>query len=59
MDESLHNAEGKGKRKGTGKGKGKGKAIPLQVSTGPEGSTRLRPPDFKVVRLSALRTGRI
>jgi len=28
-------------------GKGKGKAIPLQVWTGPEGSRRLRLPDFK------------
>ena len=30
-----------------GKGKGKGKAIPLQACTGPEGSRRLRFPDFK------------
>jgi hypothetical protein len=39
----------------------KGKAIPLQVWTGPEGSRRLRLPDFKtvVVRLSALSTGRL
>jgi len=29
------------------KGKGKGKAIPLQAWTGPEGSRRLRLPDFK------------
>jgi hypothetical protein len=28
------------------KGKGKGKAVPLQVWTGPEGSRRLRLPDF-------------
>ena len=28
-------------------GKGKGKTIPLQAWTGPEGSTRLRLPDFK------------
>jgi len=27
--------------------KGKGKAIPLQAWTGPEGSMRLRHPDFK------------
>jgi len=27
-------------------GKGKGKTIPLQTWTGPEGSTRLRLPDF-------------
>ena len=31
------------------KGKGKGKAIPLQAWTGPEGSRRLRFPDFKTV----------
>jgi hypothetical protein len=30
-------------------GKGKGKAIPLQAWTGPEGSSRLRLPDFKTV----------
>jgi hypothetical protein len=38
----------------------KGKAIPLQAWTDPEGSRRLRLPDFKtieVARLSALRTG--
>jgi hypothetical protein len=29
--------------------KGKGKAIPLQVWTGPEGSRRLRLPDFKKI----------
>jgi len=28
---------------------GKGKAIPLQAWTGPEGSKRLRLPDFKTV----------
>jgi len=28
---------------------GKGKAIPLQVWTGPEGSRRLRLPDFKAI----------
>jgi hypothetical protein len=27
----------------------KGKAIPLQALTGPEGSTRLRLPDFKAI----------
>ena len=32
-----------------GKGKGKGKAIPLQAWTGPEGSRRLRIPDFKTI----------
>ena len=30
-------------------GKGKGKAIPLQAWTGPEGSRRLRLPDFKTI----------
>ena len=30
-------------------GKGKGKAIPLQPWTGPEGSRRLRHPDFKTI----------
>jgi hypothetical protein len=29
--------------------KGNGKAIPLQALTGPEGSRRLRLPDFKTV----------
>jgi len=33
-----------------GKGKGKGKAVPLQAWTGPEGSRRLRLPDFKTIR---------
>ena len=43
----------------------KGKAIPLQPWTDSEGSRRLRLPDFgdyqrmKLVRLSALRTGRL
>ena len=31
------------------KGKGKGKAIPLQAWTGPEGSRRLRLPDFMTI----------
>jgi len=31
------------------KGKGKGKTIPLQAWTGPEGSRRLRLPDFKTI----------
>ena len=31
------------------KDKGKGKAIPLQSWTGPEGSRRLRLPDFKTI----------
>jgi len=31
------------------KGKGKDKAIPLQPWTGPEGSRRLRLPDFKTI----------
>ena len=43
---------------------GKGKAVPLQAWTGPEGSRKLRLPDFVTVaqdggRLSALRTGRL
>ena len=44
--------------------KGKGKAVPLQASTGPQGSRKLRLPDFVTTaqdggRLSALRTGRL
>jgi len=44
--------------------KGKGKAVPLQAWSGPEGSRKLRFPDFMtrhrmVVRLSALHTGRL
>ena len=40
------------------------KAVPLQAWSGPEGSRKLRFPDFMttarmVIRLSALRTGRI
>jgi len=31
------------------KGDGKSKAVPLQAWTGPEGSRRLRLPDFKTV----------
>jgi len=30
-------------------GKGKGKEIPLQAWTGPEGSRKLRLPDFKTI----------
>jgi len=42
----------------------KGKAVPLQAWTGPEGSRKLRLPDFVTnahegCRLSALRTGRL
>jgi len=45
----------------------KGKAVPLQAWTGPEGSMKLRFPDFvttaqdggKLSALSALRTGRL
>jgi len=33
----------------TSKGKGNGKAIPLQAWTDPEGSRRLRLPDFKTI----------
>ena len=45
-------------------GKGKGKAVPLQTRRGPEGSRKLRFPDFVTTaqdggRLSALRTGRL
>ena len=44
--------------------KGKGKAVPLQAWTGPEGSRKLRFPDFMTTaqdggRLSAVRTGRL
>ena len=43
---------------------GKGKAVPLQVWTDPEGSRKLRFPDFVTTaqdggRLSVLRTGRL
>ena len=43
---------------------GKGKAVPLQARSGPDGSRKLRPQiswqrHREVVRLSALRTGRI
>jgi len=46
------------------KGKGKGKAVPLQAWSDPEGSRKLRFPDFVTTaqdggRLSALRTGRL
>jgi len=42
----------------------KGKAVPLQAWTGPEGSRKLRFPDFVTTaqdggKLSALRTGRL
>ena len=45
-------------------GYGKGKAVPLQAWSGPEGSRKLRLPDFVTTaqvggRLSALRTGRL
>ena len=45
--------------------KGKGKAFPLQAWTGPWGFQEVEAPEFldnrhmKVVRLSALRTGRL
>ena len=44
--------------------KGKGKAVPLQARRGPEGSRKLRSPDFVTTaqdggRLSALRIGRL
>jgi hypothetical protein len=43
---------------------GKGKTVPLQAWTGPEGSRKLRLPDFVTTaqdggRLSALRTSRL
>ena len=43
---------------------GKGKAVPLQAWSGPEGSRKLRFPDYMTTaqdggRLSALRTGRL
>ena len=46
------------------KGKGKDKAVPLQARRGPEGSRKVRFPDFVTTaqdgsRLSALRTGRL
>ena len=46
------------------KRKSKSKAVPLQAWTGPEGSRKLRLPDFVTTaqdgaRLSALRTGRL
>ena len=45
------------------KGKVKGKAVPLQACTDPEGSRKLRFPDFVTIqdggRLSALRIGRL
>jgi len=42
----------------------KGKSVPLQAPSGPEGSTKLRFPDFVTTaqdggRLSALRTSRL
>ena len=42
----------------------KGKAVPLQAWRGPEGSRKLRFPDYVITeqdsgRLSALRTGRL
>jgi hypothetical protein len=39
----------KDKDKDKGKGKGKGKEIPLQAWTGPEGSRKLRFPNFKTI----------
>jgi len=49
---------------GKGEGKGEGKSVPLQVRSGPEGSRKLKLPDFVTTaqdsgRLSALRTGRL
>jgi hypothetical protein len=39
-------------KKHTNKGKGKGKAINLQAYLGPEGSRKLRLPDFETVGIS-------
>jgi hypothetical protein len=36
-------------RENTAVGKGKGKAVPLQAWSGPEGSRKLRFPDFKTI----------
>ena len=46
------------------KGKGKGKSVPLQACSDPDGSRKLRFPDFVTTAqdggmLSALRTGRL
>jgi len=47
---SLRQSSGLEEHKGKNKyEKGNSKAIPLQVCTGPEGSRRLRFPDFKTV----------
>ena len=45
-------------------GKGRGKAVPLQTWSGPEGSRKLRFPDFMTMaqdggKVVALRTGRL
>jgi hypothetical protein len=45
-----------GSYKDGGTATNKGTAIPVQVRTGPEDSRKLRLPDFKVVRLSAVCT---
>ena len=50
--------------KGLNKGKDKGKAVPLQAWSGPEGSRKLRFPDYVTTaqdggKVSALRTGRL
>jgi hypothetical protein len=51
------------RRQFTGKGKGKGKAVPLQAWSGPEGSRKLRFPDYMTTAqdggMSALGTGRL
>ena len=48
----------------TERSKGKDKSVPLQACTGPEGSRKLRFPDFMTMaqngdRLSALHTGQL
>jgi hypothetical protein len=42
----INSRQGSVKDKGKGKGKGKVKAVPLQAWSGPEGSRKLRFPDY-------------
>ena len=63
---SVHHQEFKTVHTATGlcQTKGKGKSVPLQAWTGPEGSRKLRFPDYVTTaqdggRLLALRTGRL
>jgi len=64
MKESGGKREVKGTDNMRDNGGSKGKAVPLQAWSGPEGSRKLRLPDFATTvqdggRLSALRTGRL